>query len=409
MSLPGPSSLGRVAACPTSEALPHAQSSTRFSRKGNVIHGFFVNCRSLGREEALLKADPEDVEVLEEVPVERFLHLLDPSKYVAEVSFGFNVAKGTSRVLGHELEREQARSLAHAGEMVGTADLAGITAKSVVIHDWKTGRGHVDRAEINWQTRSYALFAARAYQRDHAVGSIIRVLDDGTVWYDYFEMDALDLDSHESALRELMALREEVIAAAPADRPQLHEGEHCRYCPALPFCPAKVSLVQALVAEGEPVAAEVTELTPARAASAWAKIEMAETLLARLKAVVKDYARQTPVPTAEGWVLGEVEESRETLVPARARGALVSKFGEQLGVAVFSESVEKKETMTKAALKASLRKFVLPTLPKEKAKIGQLEDSALDELRAQGAVSVASFRHVKEHKVKADKASEAAA
>jgi hypothetical protein len=402
MSLPGPSSLGRVAACPTSEALPHARSSNLFTKRGDVVHKFLADCAQVGRDVALLSADPEHVDALEIIPFDR-LPPLEAHRYAVEVSFALNIATGDARELGRELERDAARAMAKPGEMVGTADLVGLTVESVVIHDWKSGRGHVDRADVNWQTKTYALAAARTYGRDRAIGSIIRVLDDGTVWYDYFDMDALDLDAHEAALRALMAERDRVLALAPEDRPALHEGEHCRYCPALRFCPAKQVLLQAVVADDKPLSLEVVELTPERAAAAWAKLQRAEQLIELLKATVKDFARQTPVPTGDGFVLEEIEESKETIVPGRAVHALVKHFGDQMGGVVYGESVEQKTTLTKTKLKAALSKFVLPTLPKEKAKLAPVERETLEVLRKNGAVSVSSYRHVKEHKVKEEK------
>lgn len=399
MNLPGPSSHGRIAACPTSEALPHVNSSSPYSKRGNAIHAFLAACVAVGRDAALLQVDQDYIETLEAIPLYR-LPPLDPKRYAAEVSFAVNTKTVAYRELGRNLDRDQARAMAKPDEVVGTADLVGLTDDAVVVFDWKTGYGHVDRAEVNWQTKDYALMVARTYGKDRAIINIVRILDDGTVWYDGFEMDQLDLDCHEVDLSELMAKREEVIAAAPEDRPKLHEGEHCRYCPALPHCPAKMALLKTTFADGDPLAQEVTELTPERAARAWAKIEAAEKLLERLKAIVKEYGRQTPFPTSDGYVVGEVADSKETIVADRAKAALARHFGEQLGAVVYGNSAETKTTVTKAALKASLNRFVLPTLPKERAKITRVERDMLEALRKAGAVSVATYKHVKEHKTK---------
>lgn len=395
--LPGPSQHGRIAACITSEALPHARASNQDSDRGNVIHEFLADCINKGRDAALLAAPEEHREMLTEVPHDR-LPPLDPTKYAAEVSFALNVKTGECREIGRGLTRDQARALAKEGELVGTTDIAGVTEEAFVLHDWKTGRGHIERAEVNWQTRAYAIMGARAYGRTHAVGSIVRILDDSSVWYDKFEMDSMELDSHESELRALMARREEVIAMPPEQRPPLHEGRHCKYCPALPFCPAKVTLLSTAFATGEPLSTEVVELTPERASIAWARIETAEKLLERLKAVVKDYARQTPFPTGDGYVVGEVTENREAIVANRANTILQAHLGPQLGAVVYSESIEETTEMTKKRLKSALGKYVLPTMPQ--AKITHLEKDTLEALRTGGAISVSSFKAVKEHKPK---------
>lgn len=398
MSLPGPSSHGRIAACPTSETLPHVRSSSEHSRRGEIIHAFLKACATVGRDAALLAVEPEDYDAVGAIDLSR-LPPLDPGHYVPEVSFALHLAKGTCREVGRGLTREEARAKAQPGEMIGTADLVGLTERSVVLFDWKSGRGHVDRADVNWQTRDYSLMAARAYKRDHVIGAIVRVLDDGAVWYDYFEMDALDLDAHEAELRALMEQRERLMALPrDAKRPDLHEGPHCRYCPALPHCPAKMTLLTTTFAQGEPLAVAVSGLTAPRAGAAWTKIEQAKKLLERLEAILKDYGRQNPFPTTEGYEVSEVTENKETIVADRARPALERHFGEQLGGVVFSQSVEQKTSLTKSALSSNLRKYVLPTIPK--GKITHIEKDTLEALRKAGAISVASYKHVKEHKAK---------
>lgn len=397
MTLPGPSSLGRIAACPSSEALPHVRSSSQHTERGDVVHAFLATCVFAGRERALELAPEEYREALEAIPMDR-LPPLDPRHSAAEVSFALDIQRGTAREAGRNLKREEARALARAGEMIGTADLVGLTATDVVVHDWKSGRGHVDRAQVNWQVKTYALMAARCYGLTAARASIVRVLDDGGVWYDTVEMDALDLDAHEAELRALMELAAQVKDVAPEHRPPLHEGSHCRHCPALPFCPAKMTLLTTAFAPGEPLAAVAEGLTAERAASAWAKIETAEKLLERLKAIVKDFARQAPFPTSDGYVVGEVTKHREAIIPARAKGPLEHHLGAQLGGVVYSESVETETAITKARLKSALGKYVLPTIPN--GKITHVEKDILDVLRKSGAISVSSFKTVEEHKPK---------
>src|SRR5579862_1060446 len=125
MSLPGPSSHARIAACPTSEALPHVRSSSEHSRAGDVIHAFLAACATVGRDVALLQAEAEHYDVLGTIPIDR-LPPLDPKHYVPEVSFALNVKTGKCREIGRGLKRDGARALAKDGEMVGSADLVGL-------------------------------------------------------------------------------------------------------------------------------------------------------------------------------------------------------------------------------------------------------------------------------------------
>jgi CRISPR/Cas system-associated exonuclease Cas4 (RecB family) len=405
--LPGPSQLHRVAACVGSEVLPHAGSISRPASRGHIIHAFLAAVSAVGREQALLAVPPEDREACEAIPVQE-LPAFQPEAYAPEVSFAYDATKDTARETGRGLERDAARAAARDGEMPMTADVVGLTADAVVVYDYKTGWGHVDRPAVNWQVRTYALAAARAYGKEHAVVGIIRVLDGGTIWWDRAEMDALDLDAHAAELRQLLARRKLAILAHQEKQvlPKLVEGEHCRYCPALPYCPAKVKLLQEAIAlrpDAPPdLEREVSAaLTPETAASAWRKLEQAQKLIERLQAVVKDYARQHPVPLGDGYVLGEVTKARESIVAERAQEVLRQRFGDQIGGVVYSESVEVKTAVTKSALKSALNKYVLPTLPKPEAKITLLMRSVEDALRQRGAMSVASFKCVEEHKPKA--------
>lgn len=395
--LPSPSQHERVSECITSEALPHARSTSEASQAGTAMHAFLANVVNHGKDKALEMADPEDREAFEAIPLDR-LPDLDASQYVAEVSFALNIATGEAREIGRNLERAEAQSLAKPGEMVGTADLAGVTPDTFVCFDWKRGIGnHVSRAEVNKQMRAYLLQGARTYHREKAIGFIVRMPEGGDPWFDRVEMDAFDLDSHEVELRELMAERQRVLALPAAERPPLHEGPWCRYCPALAYCPAKVTLL-ATTFDGD-LGELAVELTPERAARAWGKINQAEKLLERLKAIVKDYGRQSPFPTEEGYEVGEVTKHRETLVPERAQRVLKEYLDEQMGSVIYAEAVEVKAELTKTALKAAVRKHLLPTLPKERQKITTVQRDVEEALRKGGAVSVSSFKCVEEHKV----------
>ena len=82
MNLPGPSSLGRIAACPTSETLPHVRSSSEYARRGDIIHAFLASCAMVGRDVALLQADAEHYDTLAAIPLDR-LPPLDPRRHMS--------------------------------------------------------------------------------------------------------------------------------------------------------------------------------------------------------------------------------------------------------------------------------------------------------------------------------------
>ncbi len=400
-----PSSLGRAAACARSEAMPHVHDSSPAARKGTVAHKFLADCLEHGRELALgMAADPEDIDWLSGIDVER-LPAFDPKGYEPEVAIAYHPVTSKARVLGKNLSRAEARALAADDELVGIIDVLGTTADAAVAHDYKTGWGYVDPAESNWQLRTYALFAARLLGKTEAIYAVIRVRDNGDVWFDTAHMDELDLITHEQAVLDLLTTRERVRSDTKLGRwealPPLVEGRHCRYCPALHACPAKVNAIRVIgtpmedtsLAQG-PISAEAKRV-------AWVKVKAARKVLDRYEAILRDLARQEPIQLGDGEVLGEKLGIREAIVPDRAKVALEKQFG-PIGAAVVGDAAETKTTLTKKALKSSLKRLVLPTLPVADQKIGALNDATLRLLRENGAVTVTQTRTVTEWTPRAD-------
>jgi hypothetical protein len=385
-----PSALGRVAACVRSEAMPHTHSSSPAANRGTVAHKFFADCLEHGKDIALsMVENVDDIDWLSAIDVER-LPAFQPEAYAPEIAIAYDPLKRTARELGRNIDRDEARRRAREHEIVGVIDVGGITDDSAVAHDYKTGWGDVEPAEVNWQLRTYALFLARLFDKPNAHYSIIRVRGDGRVHFDTGYMDALELLDHEDALLALLERRAVVRDYARAGSwdmlPPLVEGKHCRYCPAFAFCPAKVAGVRAVVADVNP---PPNVITSELAVEAWSRLELAEKTLVRYRAILEDYLRRNPVPLPDGEVLGEKVTMREAIVPDRARKALSKHFG-SLGDAIAGDATEHKETMTKSALKAALKRLLLPTLPKSDQKISHVEKAVHDQLRQHGAFVHAS-------------------
>ena len=394
-----PSSLGRAAACVRSEAMPHVYDNTPHARKGTVAHKFLADCLEHGRDLALgMTEDPEDIDWLAAIDVER-LPAFERDAYEPEVAIAYHPRTGAARALGKNLTREQARALAKDDELVGIIDVLGATADDAVAHDYKTGWGYVDPAEVNWQLRTYALFAARWLKKTGATYSVIRVRDNGSIWFDLAHMDELDLLTHEAALVELLDRRELVRQLTRegqwAKLPALVEGRHCRYCPAMHVCPAKVGAIRIIGTPLEDVSLMQGPVTEEQKRNAWLKVKAARKALDRYEAILRDLARQEPIPLGDGDVLGEKLGIKEGIVPDRAKVALEKHYG-PLGAAVVGDAAEVKTVLTKKALKSALKRLVMPTLPAGDQKIGQLNDATLRLLREHGAVSVVQTRTVTE-------------
>lgn len=391
-----PSSFGRAAMCPRSEAMPHSNYHSAYSGRGTVAHKFLADCLEHGRDRALgMTEDPADIDWLSAIDIER-LPAFHPDKYSPEVAIAYDPRTRTARELGRNIDRDAARKLAEDHELVGIIDVAGMSEDYVDVQDYKTGWGYVDPAEVNWQTRSYALFAARCYGKTRAFNSIVRVRDNGGTYFDTAEMDELDLLAHEERMLEMLTVRDHVRNTTREGKwqqlPAFAEGKHCRYCPAMNFCPAKTFPLKALGVEN-PTA--LPELDPATAAAAWRKLKLAKIALYRFEAILKEYARLNPVPLGDDEVLGEKEVLKSTIVPEQTRKVLVQQYGD-LGNAICGAAEEKKLTVTKKRFKAALKKLLLPTLSPEHQKITHLEKSVTQLLRENGALSTVVTRQVTE-------------
>lgn len=391
-----PSGLGRAVACPRSEAMPHVQNLNPFASKGTEAHRFLANVLEHGREEALSLADVCDADWLAEIDIER-LPAFSPDAYSAELAIAYDPRTRTARELGRNMSRSEARKQAEDHELVGVMDIAGATDDAAVVADYKTGWGYVEAAELNWQLKSYALFLARLLGKVRALYSIVRVLDNGSIFRDSAEMDELDLLAHEDDLIAALEVRESVRNATREGRwqalPPLVEGKHCRYCPAFAFCPAKVHAIN-IVGQNSDVMP--VELLPENAAVAWKRIRAAQKVLERYEGILREFSRQTPIPLGEGEVLAPREKKIETIVPDLARQVLEKQYG-QAGMAAASAATENDPSMSKSALKAALKKFIMPTRPKDEQKITHIEKEVLTLLRTGRAINQIKRSEVCEH------------
>ncbi|MBA3622978.1 MAG: DUF2800 domain-containing protein [Methylibium sp.] len=118
-------------------------------------------------------------------------------------------------------------------DVYGTADLIGHDdwSETVVVLDWKTGRGDRPDAGSNLQTGAYAIGAARKYPAAAVVLTMIAELDKNTLTE--CRLTREDLVCYASDIAAVCAAAEQ---ATPADyRPS---DSACRYCARKLACPA---------------------------------------------------------------------------------------------------------------------------------------------------------------------------
>lgn len=384
------SGLWRAANCDASSVLPHTKSTTDQSSRGNVLHEFLARVPKMGREEALEMVPAEHRAACEVLPIDRLP--IDPNAYAPEVALAFDVETGSARQLGQNMGRDY--SDVKPSEVAGTIDVLGVSETRVHVLDWKSGWGELIPAQDNWQILFAALAAARTFDRTEAAGALIRLKEDGEVYFDRAEFDELDLDSFEQRLRKLMAHISslDVRTAVP------HEGPWCRYCPAIASCPAKVALLRAVAKEAldEPPDAEFT-LSAETAPLVYERFKRIDQLMKKVWDALKEYARHTPIQLANGKVYGEKAHGEREVLAELAEPLLRERFGESAdGV------VKVKREITISALEALVR----PTINGKKGPDGKrltlkaAFEEAWMELERHGAARVVKAPRLTEYRPK---------
>ena len=335
MSIGSASELQRLFACPGSAALPTTRAvGSDAAERGTAVHLFLERVAAgMAPEEALDMVEDEEHRALCAA-----INLAElPIGTAPEVTFAYDLSSGRARELGRRLGRDY-RGLAEE-ELPGTSDAVGVGAAAVFVGDYKTGF-HVVAARDNLQLRALCLFAARAYDRDEAIGEIVRIKPDGGVWRDRVTFDALDLDDFSVQLeRVTKAVLGQRARAAAGRLPDVVEGDHCRFCPAWDACPAKATALVRVAsgADTEPLLS-LLPLTPELAGHAWVKMRAARRLLERLEAschaALNEYG-ELPLPS--GGVLRRVTEPGNERLDGRVVFAVVR---EQLDQEVAEGAVE---------------------------------------------------------------------
>lgn len=227
-ALLGASSADRWLNCPgsirLSEGIPDVV--TPYAREGTAAHALAERCLRKGLDpDVYLGTEIEGVDVDEEM-VEAV------RVYVREVR-----AAVTSGSILHIETKFDLAPLHPPARMFGTADAVVYDPRARVLHvlDFKYGQGHAVSATGNPQLRYYALGAVVALrQRPERIRTTIvqprAAHPDGIVRSDEF------------GWAELVAFRARLIEGATRTldpEAPLNAGPWCRFCRALPVCPAQ--------------------------------------------------------------------------------------------------------------------------------------------------------------------------
>jgi hypothetical protein len=344
------SAVERLMACAGGALLPGAGDDNEYASRGTTLHAYMEDVAALGSEAALARV-PADLRAGAEAID---LSILPEAAAIigVEVAFAWNALLDEGRELGRGTTRE-IYAACGPDDFAGTADLVFLADGVVTIFDWKFGRGDLPPAKRNWQLRTLALLACRAYDVDRARVAIVRIREDGTAWHDAAEFDAMDLEEISIDLSNLgeRIARGRGSLRYPSD---LRRGGHCRYCPSFDFCPAQHELLQIAVRRPEQLAQEaevaLTNGGRARAYEIWVELKL---LTKRMGERITAHASVRPIELGEGRFYGFAPGDRKAKDPAKVKTILTAHVGAEAAAAAVAE--ETKAHTTIGAIEKALK------------------------------------------------------
>lgn len=331
------SALTRLRNCTASAVLPRAENHNVWADAGHEEHENLA--------EQLADGDLPDW----------MLSRLPPACRT-EVALAYDVATRAGRVIGENLSR----SYGDIGpfEIVGSADVLGVSGDDVVIADFKTGHMDVEPAARNAQLHFYALAAARALNKSSAR---VLIFYTQTQRVDEASLDVLDLAQFASDLERLhvkvAALHE---SRRKGEALETREGSWCRHCSSKAYCPSKNALLVQVAEHGLAIVGD-SQLTPERATQGYQQLVRIESLVKEARARLHAYVDENgPIRVSDGVVYGrDVRPGNERIIGQVALQAIREVVGEAAGE-FTKEAVEVKAT--KAGLKRAAKAVGQPKI-----------------------------------------------
>lgn len=262
-----PSASDRWINCPASHlrslALPPAPSSV-YAERGTLLH----TLAAIGVTQTLQAMDMETVRMGETLAPDERAAIGTYVKYVKLLRKGAALWRCEWQVT-------------HSEELFGTIDFFAVVGKTLHVVDFKGGRGIKVEVIDNPQLLTYAMMVCGALHYDDDDSELLQVEEVVLhIVQPLFEGDApVRRVSYTPA--QIDHWRTQVLLAMDrAKQPDapFNPGEHCRFCPVKPTCPALMGLAAQL-----PAPVEQGALTTAKLAEWLAKADVIETWIAALR------------------------------------------------------------------------------------------------------------------------------
>lgn len=332
MPNPSGSSAARGDACPGSHAFPRVDETGEPAARGLGIHAFLARAAPSPAERSFALADaPTSVRgTCEGIDLPTLLDDLEQIR--CEVAYAYDVETGKARLVGVNIGRRY--GTLGANEVACTLDLEARRRSTGrwLVRDWKTGQD-VGEVEDNWQIRIQAL-CERAIRGEAPDGELVYIGEDGSHRVETYAFDDLDLDDAAERLRDIVRRVHAAEARVTAGRePDVSPGEHCKYCPAAIYCPAKRALVRDMrtllgeLPDEEAVGHQVALLPVERLGEVWLKAKDFAPRLKAIESAIKERAASEPIPLPGGKVLVSETRQGQRRLKEKEAAALLRELG----------------------------------------------------------------------------------
>jgi len=314
--------MDRAAQCPASVALPGVHETSDYAADGNDAHSKIESVLRGKKtwQAAGLAFDPHAC--------------LPKGDHHVEVPYAYDPIGDYARVLvitdGHR-SYDSASVPVRDTEIPMTLDVVTRGDDGWTITDWKTG--FLGKTVDTLQLTIAALSVARAHRAESVTVQIAHVLGDGRCSIAPRTLDALDLDAAADAVRRIQERAVEARALVASGRvPETFPSEDgCRYCPALAFCPAHISMARSVLAttwDPATVTSAIEAMTIEEAGALWLKLKSGEKMLEAIGKSLRARAEAEPLSLPDGRVLKMVQQTRTSpvLVPSPDGAVKTSTF-----------------------------------------------------------------------------------
>lgn len=322
-----------VAACPPRAAFPQCREAAgEAAARGTALHLFAQQCiEDPGNRNTHLAAVP-----LEWRETARGMNLnlaLDGIVVEGcEVAFALDVKNQTCRMIGKDIDRKYAETLAANGqpplslyEIPFTVDVHGAINGVPVELDYKSGQ-YVGEVEEHGQRRISAAGLMFFYEVDEVISRIAYIKEDGDIIPDGYSFTVFD--AYDTCEKMVTAVDAVVASRALFDQGKIpnvypDREKQCRYCPAFDYCPFWTNLVRAAVGEAATLPT-VEQLTAEQRGQAMDHVKDVMKAFKALEDKLKAAAYKAPLPIDDTYEFrAEPKAGKTYFDDAAARGKLV--------------------------------------------------------------------------------------